>query len=80
MTKRNDTAAILFTTGSTGPAKGAIYTHGNFDAQVRHIKEHFRIGSDEIDLPTFPLFALFDPAIGMTAVIPDMDPTETGTG
>ncbi|RPH50131.1 MAG: peptide synthase [Desulfobacteraceae bacterium] len=76
MTRRDDTAAILFTTGSTGPAKGAVYTHGNFDAQVRHIKEHFRIGSDEIDLPTFPLFALFDPAIGMTAVIPDMDPTK----
>jgi acyl-coenzyme A synthetase/AMP-(fatty) acid ligase len=76
MTKRNDTAAVLFTTGSTGPAKGAVYTHGNFDAQIRHIKEHFRIGADEIDLPTFPLFALFDPAIGMTAVIPDMDPTK----
>jgi len=75
-TRKDDTAAILFTTGSTGPAKGAIYTHGNFDAQVRQIKEHFRIGSDEIDLPTFPLFALFDPAIGMTAVIPDMDPTK----
>ena len=76
MTKRNDTAAILFTTGSTGPAKGAVYTHGNFDAQAGRIKEHFRITSDEIDLPTFPLFALFDPAIGMTAVIPDMDPTK----
>ncbi len=75
-TRRNETAAILFTTGSTGPAKGAVYTHGIFDTQIRHIKSHFGITTDEIDLPTFPLFALFDPALGMTAVIPDMDPTK----
>jgi olefin beta-lactone synthetase len=75
-TRAGDTAAILFTTGSTGPAKGVIYSHGIFDAQVRHIRDHFQIGPDEIDLPTFPLFALFDPALGMTAVIPDMDPTK----
>jgi acyl-CoA synthetase (AMP-forming)/AMP-acid ligase II len=74
-TKAEEIAAVLFTTGSTGPAKGAIYTHGNFDAQIRQIGSHFQISPDEIDLPTFPLFALFDPALGMTAVIPDMDPT-----
>ena len=77
-TRQNDTAAILFTTGSTGPAKGVVYTHGTFDAQIRHIRSHFNISSDEIDLPTFPLFALFDPALGMTAIIPDMDPTKPG--
>ena len=77
-TRKQETAAILFTTGSTGPAKGVIYTHGIFDAQVKHIKSHFNITSEEIDLPTFPLFALFDPALGMTAVIPDMDPTKPG--
>ncbi len=75
-THADETAAILFTTGSTGPAKGVVYTHGTFDAQVRNIEAHFKIADDEIDLPTFPLFALFDPAIGMTAVIPDMDPTK----
>jgi len=75
-TTKNETAAILFTSGSTGPAKGAVYTHGNFDAQIRQIQSHFNITPDEIDLPTFPLFALFDPALGMTAVIPDMDPTK----
>jgi acyl-CoA synthetase (AMP-forming)/AMP-acid ligase II len=74
-TARDETAAIVFTTGSTGPAKGVVYTHGNFDAQIKQIQAHFNIGPDEIDLPTFPLFALFDPALGMTAVIPDMDPT-----
>jgi acyl-CoA synthetase (AMP-forming)/AMP-acid ligase II len=71
----DDTAAILFTTGSTGPAKGAIYTHGNFDAQLVQIRDHLDFGPDEIDLSTFPLFALFYPALGITAVVPDMDPT-----
>jgi acyl-CoA synthetase (AMP-forming)/AMP-acid ligase II len=74
-TRQDELAAILFTTGSTGPAKGAIYTHGIFDAQIRLIKSQFGISPDEIDLPTFPLFALFDPALGMTAIIPEMDPT-----
>jgi len=71
-----DPAAILFTTGSTGPAKGAVYTHGNFNAQLRHIQAHLRMNSDEVDLSTFPLFALFWPALGITSVIPDMDSTK----
>lgn len=74
-TGADEMAAILFTTGSTGPAKGVVYTHRVFDAQIRRIRDQFGIGENEIDLPTFPLFALFDPALGMTAVIPDMDPT-----
>jgi acyl-CoA synthetase (AMP-forming)/AMP-acid ligase II len=74
-TARDESAAILFTTGSTGPAKGALYTHGNFDAQLQQIKTYLNMAADEIDLSTFPLFALFYPALGVTAVIPDMDPT-----
>ncbi len=75
-TRENDTAAILFTTGSTGPAKGAVYTHGNFDAQLRHIKTHLGLSMEEVDLSTFPLFALFWPPLGITSVIPDIDPTK----
>jgi acyl-CoA synthetase (AMP-forming)/AMP-acid ligase II len=75
-TGKDETAAIMFTTGSTGPAKGVVYTHGTFDAQVSNIKSHFKIKPGEIDLPTFPLFAIFDPALGITAVIPDMNPTK----
>ncbi len=74
-TNRSETAAVLFTTGSTGPAKGAVYSHGNFDGQLQQIKTHLAMGPDEIDLSTFPLFALFYPALGVTSVIPDMDPT-----
>ncbi|MEJ2642176.1 MAG: fatty acid CoA ligase family protein [Desulfosarcinaceae bacterium] len=75
-TQGDETAAILFTTGSTGPAKGVVYTHKVFDAQVRAIGAHFDFQPDDIDLPTFPLFSLFDPALGMAAVVPDMDPTK----
>ena len=72
-TTRDEIAAILFTSGSTGPAKGVVYEHGMFDAQVQAIQRQYNIEPGEVDLPTFPLFALFDPAMGMTAVIPDMD-------
>jgi acyl-CoA synthetase (AMP-forming)/AMP-acid ligase II len=71
----DETAAILFTSGSTGVAKGAVYTHGIFAAQVELLKQTYGIEPGEIDLCTFPLFALFGPALGMTCVLPDMDPT-----
>ncbi|MFL5327833.1 MAG: fatty acid CoA ligase family protein [Gemmataceae bacterium] len=66
-------AAILFTSGSTGPAKGAVYTYEIFQEQIKVLKSSFNIEPGEIDLCTFPLFALFAPALGMTAVVPDMD-------
>lgn len=78
-THASDAAAILFTSGSTGPAKGVLYEHGMFDAQVRYLRSHFGYSATEVDLPTFPLFALFDAALGMTAVIPDMDFTRPGS-
>ncbi len=71
----DEMAAILFTSGSTGPPKGAVYTHGILHAQVELIRDLFGIEPGEIDLCTFPLFALFAPALGMTAIVPDMDPT-----
>jgi olefin beta-lactone synthetase len=69
----DELAAVLFTSGSTGPPKGVIYRHRTFVAQVEAIRSMFGIEPGEIDLPTFPLFALFDPALGMTTVLPDMD-------
>lgn len=70
-----DEAAVLFTSGSTGAPKGVRYTHGQFDAQVRLIRETYGIEPGEVDLPLLPLFALFAPALGMTVVVPEIDPS-----
>jgi acyl-CoA synthetase (AMP-forming)/AMP-acid ligase II len=69
-----DLAAILFTSGSTGAPKGVCYEHGMFDAQVRLIRATYGIQPGEIDLPLLPIFALFNPALGMTTIVPEIDP------
>jgi len=68
-------AAILFTSGSTGPAKGVVHTHGNFAAQLTALRDTFGLEPGEVDGACFPLFALFDNALGLTSVFPEMDPS-----
>lgn len=75
-TQSNDSAAVIFTSGSTGPPKGVLYEHGMFNAQVDLLQQFYGIEPGEVDLPGFPLFGLFNAAMGVTTVIPDMDPTK----
>lgn len=74
-TKRTDPAAIIFTSGSTGPAKGVVYEHGMFAAQAETLRDYYRIEPGGVDLPGLPLFALFNAAMGVTTVVPEMDPS-----
>jgi len=68
-------AAIIFTTGSTGPPKGVLYTHRTFNSQVDQLIAHYSIAPGGRDLSGFPLFGLFNAVMGTMTVIPDMDPT-----
>ena len=66
-------AAIIYTSGSTGLPKGAVLTQANFAAQIDMLIDTFHLRHDEIDLPAFPLFALIDCLLGVTAIVPDMN-------
>lgn len=69
----DDKAAIIFTSGSTGPPKGVEFRHEGFRRQVQFIQQRYEIQPGDIDVPGFPLFGLFNSAMGVTSVIPDMD-------
>jgi acyl-CoA synthetase (AMP-forming)/AMP-acid ligase II len=75
LTGADDLAAIIFTTGSTGPPKGVRYRHGVFQAQLRLIRDYYGITPADLDQPAFPLFGLFATALGATAVFPELDPS-----
>ena len=74
--KDEDYSAILFTSGGTGIPKGVLYNHGILNAQTDALQNMFSLDETQSDLPGFPLFALFTLAMGMTSVVPDMDPTK----
>jgi len=72
-------AAILFTSGSTGTAKGVASKHGMFRGQVESLREMLRLEAGMTNVQAFAAFAIFDLCMGMTSVIPHMDLSKPAT-
>ncbi|MDQ4046936.1 MAG: alpha/beta fold hydrolase, partial [Actinomycetota bacterium] len=72
-------AAILFTSGSTGPAKGVLYTHGQLAAMRDTVAATFEIRPGARLVAGFAPFALLGAALGAVSVTPAMEVTAPRT-
>ncbi len=75
----DDLAAVLFTSGSTGPAKGVRYTHRALAGVCAALAAQYGIGRDSGLVAGFAPFALLGPALGCRTSVPAMDVTRPGT-
>ncbi len=75
----DDVAAVVFTSGATGPSKGVVYRHHQVQAQRDVLMDLYQISSDDRLVAAFAPFALYGPAMGVSSVVPDMDVTAPGT-
>ncbi len=75
----DDPAAVLYTSGATGPAKGVRYRHAQLAAQRDALARTYGITRDDRLVAAFAPFALYGPALGIASTIPDVDVTRPGT-
>ena len=68
-------AAVVHTSGSTGPAKPVRYLHGALAAQRDVVRSSFDVPTDTGFLTSFAPFILLGPALGVPCVLPDIDVT-----
>ncbi len=75
----DDEAAVIFTSGATGPAKGVRYLHRQVRAQLAVIESTYRLTADDRIVAAFAPFALYGPALGIPSAVPGTDVTRPGS-
>jgi long-chain acyl-CoA synthetase len=68
-TADDDTAVILYTSGTTGTPKGAELTHANLSRNAEGSRNLFGLASEAITLGALPLFHSFGQTCGMNATL-----------
>ncbi len=66
-------AAVVYTSGATGPAKGVLYNERQMAAQFAAVRECYAIGPADRLVAAFAPFALYGPALGIPVAVPDCD-------
>jgi acyl-coenzyme A synthetase/AMP-(fatty) acid ligase len=75
----DDVAAVVFTSGATGPAKGVTYRHHQAQAQRDALMRVYGIAATDRLVAAFAPFALYGAAMGIPSVVPDMEVTAPAT-
>ncbi|WP_008293880.1 alpha/beta fold hydrolase [Congregibacter litoralis] len=75
----DDPAAVVFTSGSTGPAKGVAYGHHQLQAQRDALMSAYAITESDRLVAAFAPFALYGPAMGIPSMVPNLKVTSPGT-
>jgi acyl-coenzyme A synthetase/AMP-(fatty) acid ligase len=74
----DDHAAVVFTSGATGPAKGVVYRHRQVEANRDALVALYSLTSADRLVAAFAPFALYGPAMGIASAVPDIDVTKPG--
>ncbi len=65
----DDTAVILYTSGTTGKPKGAELSHANLRGNVEAVVDMLELGEQDVILGALPLFHSFGQTTGMNAAV-----------
>jgi acyl-coenzyme A synthetase/AMP-(fatty) acid ligase/pimeloyl-ACP methyl ester carboxylesterase len=71
-------AAVLYTSGATGPAKGVVYTHQQLCSLAEAIQNQFCISDNDAIAAAYIPFALYGPAWGVGVGLPKINVVAPG--
>jgi acyl-CoA synthetase (AMP-forming)/AMP-acid ligase II/pimeloyl-ACP methyl ester carboxylesterase len=72
----DEVGLVAFTSGATGAPKGVVFTQEMLTEQLRIFTADFGLSPRGKDLPLLPIFSLYDCALGITTVLPPLNPSK----